>query len=359
MRTPDHNAPVTGGMKRNDPIGGDAYGMPLNASTGSKCRPSKCTITPDTEPYFVCTTRDDNCTVSAPMPPKLVILLLLLLLLLLLAAAFDVLPLSPLLLLIPLFMLLVLLLLLPLLNSVEINRRNISLIIMNVSMFFFLQPHRQIVLTIYMCSWCCTKTHTRLNWFLFDFSLGNPFIIIFLLFAQCGFFSIYFFVLVNFQSFQFILYCLRCVYRILFFLLSKKFFFFCSSIVTTFGIIFCSLLSTTISSTKMVYRALTLATSACTVMHFIRTACLWGVTFFFFQQLCNTNLFAIDIYCSGITFVTFLLTRRLYTYMTSYVSMYQILSLFQFFTWIRVVIFFYFTVFMSISINWTQFFCLN
>lgn len=189
LRTPDQRAPVTGGMNRNEPIGGDAYGIPLNASTGSKCRPSKCTITPDNEPYFVCTTRDDNCTVSAPMPPKLLILLLLLL-----AAAFDVLPLpvvvvlvlSPLLLLITLFILLVpplLLLLLPLLNPVEINRRNISIIIMNV-----------FVVSCWFCCCCCncfvvillftktsTKGHYRFytqrspNWFLFDFSLGSPF----------------------------------------------------------------------------------------------------------------------------------------------------------------------------------------
>lgn len=148
LRTPDHSAPVTGGINRNEPIGGDAYGMPLNASTGSKCLPSKCTITPDTGPYFVVTTRDDNCTVSAPMPPKLFILLLLLLLLLL-AAAFDVPLLAPLLLLITLFILLILLLLLlPLLNAVEISRRNISIIIMNVFSFwldllrfYFLHKH--------------------------------------------------------------------------------------------------------------------------------------------------------------------------------------------------------------------------
>lgn len=139
LRTPDQRAPVTGGMKRNEPVGGDAYGIPLKASTGSKCRPSKCTMTPDTDPYLVWTTRDDNCTVSAPMPPKLLFLLLLLLLLLLLAAAFDVLPLSPLLLLITLFILLVPLLLLPLLNAVEISRRNISIIIMNVFAGIFIR----------------------------------------------------------------------------------------------------------------------------------------------------------------------------------------------------------------------------
>lgn len=187
LRTPDQRAPVTGGMNRNEPIGGDAYGIPLNASTGSKCRPSKCTITPDNEPYFVCTTRDDNCTVSAPMPPKLLILLLLLL-----AAAFDVLPLpgvvlSPLLLLITLFILLVpplLLLLLPLLSPVEINRRNISIIIMNVfvvSCWFCCCCFCFCFVVILLFTKTSTKGHYRSytqrspNWFLFDFSLGSPF----------------------------------------------------------------------------------------------------------------------------------------------------------------------------------------
>lgn len=65
--TPDHNAPVTGGIKRNEPIGGDAYGMPRNASTGSKCLPSKWTMTPDTEPYLVWTMRDVNLLPSGPV----------------------------------------------------------------------------------------------------------------------------------------------------------------------------------------------------------------------------------------------------------------------------------------------------
>lgn len=45
-------------MNLNDPVGGDAYGIPLNTSTGSKFRPSKCTIVPDTAPYFVWTILD-------------------------------------------------------------------------------------------------------------------------------------------------------------------------------------------------------------------------------------------------------------------------------------------------------------
>lgn len=72
--TPDHSAPVTGGINRSEPTGGDAYGMPRNDSTGSKCLPSKCIITPDTAPYFVCTMRDVNLGPSelelpAPPPP--------------------------------------------------------------------------------------------------------------------------------------------------------------------------------------------------------------------------------------------------------------------------------------------------
>lgn len=56
--TPDQSAAVTGGMNLSDPVGGEAYGIPLNTSTGSKFRPSKCTIVPDTAPYFVWTIRD-------------------------------------------------------------------------------------------------------------------------------------------------------------------------------------------------------------------------------------------------------------------------------------------------------------
>lgn len=57
--TPDQRAAVTGGINLSDPVGGDAYGIPLKTSTGSKLRPSKCTIVPETAPYFVCTILDD------------------------------------------------------------------------------------------------------------------------------------------------------------------------------------------------------------------------------------------------------------------------------------------------------------
>jgi hypothetical protein len=53
--TPDHNAPVTGGINLRLPVGGDAYGIPRNTSTGSKCLLSNVTITPLTSPYFVLT----------------------------------------------------------------------------------------------------------------------------------------------------------------------------------------------------------------------------------------------------------------------------------------------------------------
>jgi len=61
--TPDHNAPVTGGINLSDPIGGEAYGIPLNTSTAPRFRFkfSNCTIVPDTAPYFVCTILDDIC----------------------------------------------------------------------------------------------------------------------------------------------------------------------------------------------------------------------------------------------------------------------------------------------------------
>lgn len=53
FRTPAHVAADTGGIKRSDPVGGEAYGIPLNTSTGSKLRASSCTIVPDTAPFFV------------------------------------------------------------------------------------------------------------------------------------------------------------------------------------------------------------------------------------------------------------------------------------------------------------------
>lgn len=59
FRTPAHVAADTGGIKRSDPVGGEAYGTPLNTSTGSKLRASNCTIVPDTAPFFVWTIRDD------------------------------------------------------------------------------------------------------------------------------------------------------------------------------------------------------------------------------------------------------------------------------------------------------------
>lgn len=62
--TPDQSAAVTGGMNLKDPVGGEAYGIPLKISTGSKFRPSKCKIVPETAPYFVCTILDVICAWS-------------------------------------------------------------------------------------------------------------------------------------------------------------------------------------------------------------------------------------------------------------------------------------------------------
>ncbi|KAI9580757.1 hypothetical protein GQX74_013258 [Glossina fuscipes] len=54
-------AAETGGIKRKLPTGGEAYGIPRYASTGSKWRPSNCTITPDKAPLRVCIMRDESC----------------------------------------------------------------------------------------------------------------------------------------------------------------------------------------------------------------------------------------------------------------------------------------------------------
>uniref|UniRef100_A0A182UR03 Uncharacterized protein n=1 Tax=Anopheles merus TaxID=30066 RepID=A0A182UR03_ANOME len=86
------SAPVTGGMNRRLPTGGEAYGTPRNASTGSRWRPSRCSIVPETAPYLVCTIRELVDFLSAsfssmlllPGPPLLGLLPLPLLLLLLL-----------------------------------------------------------------------------------------------------------------------------------------------------------------------------------------------------------------------------------------------------------------------------------
>lgn len=59
--TPDHMAADTGGINLKLPTGGDAYGMPRYASTGSKWRPSNCTITPDKAPLRVWIIRDESC----------------------------------------------------------------------------------------------------------------------------------------------------------------------------------------------------------------------------------------------------------------------------------------------------------
>jgi len=64
--TPDHSEPVTGGMNRSEPTGGEAYGTPRNTSTASNRRLSGVTITPLTSPYLVRTTRLD---VSAALTP--------------------------------------------------------------------------------------------------------------------------------------------------------------------------------------------------------------------------------------------------------------------------------------------------
>lgn len=75
---PDHKALVTGGINRREPVGGLAYGIPLNASTGSKWRPSKWIMVPDSWPYFVCTTLDVSWAWSLyasswlpPSPPEI------------------------------------------------------------------------------------------------------------------------------------------------------------------------------------------------------------------------------------------------------------------------------------------------
>lgn len=62
----DHRPVDTGGIKRSDPIGGEAYGMPLKTSTGPRFRLkfSNCTIVPVTWPYFVCTIREVICAWS-------------------------------------------------------------------------------------------------------------------------------------------------------------------------------------------------------------------------------------------------------------------------------------------------------
>uniref|UniRef100_A0A182KJ41 Uncharacterized protein n=1 Tax=Anopheles christyi TaxID=43041 RepID=A0A182KJ41_9DIPT len=60
--------------------------MPRNASTGSRWRPSRCSIVPETAPYLVCTIRElvDFLSVSFSsmllLPPPLLELLLPLLL---------------------------------------------------------------------------------------------------------------------------------------------------------------------------------------------------------------------------------------------------------------------------------------
>lgn len=59
--TPDHMAAETGGINLRLPTGGEAYGMPRYASTGSKCLPSNCTITPDKAPLRVWIIRDESC----------------------------------------------------------------------------------------------------------------------------------------------------------------------------------------------------------------------------------------------------------------------------------------------------------
>lgn len=59
--TPDHSAPVTGGINRRLPRGGLAYGIPRNTSTGSKCLESRVTMTPLTSPYFVRTVLEVSC----------------------------------------------------------------------------------------------------------------------------------------------------------------------------------------------------------------------------------------------------------------------------------------------------------
>lgn len=64
--TPDHSEPVTGGINRSEPTGGEAYGTPRNTSTASSRRLSGVTITPLTSPYLVRTTRLD---VSAALTP--------------------------------------------------------------------------------------------------------------------------------------------------------------------------------------------------------------------------------------------------------------------------------------------------
>jgi len=65
--TPDHIAPLTGGMKRRLPTGGAAYGMPLYTSTAprKRSRTFGVTMVPMMSPYLVCTTRvigDDEVT---------------------------------------------------------------------------------------------------------------------------------------------------------------------------------------------------------------------------------------------------------------------------------------------------------
>lgn len=62
----DHRPVETGGIKRSDPMGGEAYGMPLNTSTAPRLRLkfSNCTIVPVTWPYFVWTILEVICAWS-------------------------------------------------------------------------------------------------------------------------------------------------------------------------------------------------------------------------------------------------------------------------------------------------------
>lgn len=67
---PDQRAPVTGGMNLSEASGGEAYGIPLKTSTGSKYLDSRVTITPLRSPYFVLTTLELRVPVPAPEVPE-------------------------------------------------------------------------------------------------------------------------------------------------------------------------------------------------------------------------------------------------------------------------------------------------
>ena len=186
-----------------------------------------------------------------------------------------------------------------------------------------------------------------LNWFLFDFSLGNR--LFFQSFFAAAAAAAVVVVVVNFQ---FILYCL-CLSNAFCWLRS-----FFSTIVTTLVLYFVHCMTTILKLGCTCFRSLKWM---CVTHAF--TSCVCGCQLLmlllfslFHRQLCNTNLFAIDIYCFRYLFVAFLFTCRLQCIQTVFLCI-KFLSHFQFFTGIRVrCCFFFFVVVVFFSINWTLFY---